>query len=122
MLTGTLQLMILSINSISPGMITVVLMAMVITVIRQLLHSMYAQPDYIDDHYYSEYSYIVDDISDLQNPELVQAVEVSPTPKDYDVLKPFFSWDQADTINSTLSVSTQYARGSVSDNLLQQPK
>jgi hypothetical protein len=80
--------------------------------------TVYAELEYFD-------SAVVDDILDAWNPELVQTiyevqvVKVSPTPKDYDLLKPFFAWAPADTIKRTLSVTTQYARARVSDNLWQ---
>jgi hypothetical protein len=60
---------------------------------------------------------------DAHNPDMVnqiydiKALEASTTPLDYELLKPFFSWDPADTITHTLSVTTQYARGRVSANL-----
>jgi hypothetical protein len=49
----------------------------------------------------------------------VQALEASPTPQYYELLKPFFAWAPADTIKRSLSVTTQYARGRVSDSLWQ---
>jgi hypothetical protein len=70
--------------------------------------TVYAEPEYFDVHEYPDYSDVVDNILDAHNPELVQtvyeaqAVEAFPTPKDYDLLKPFFAWAPANTIKRTL--------------------
>jgi hypothetical protein len=74
-------------------------------------------------HEYSDYFDVVDDIMDSRNPDVVNqiyevpAFEASPTIQDYELLKPFFTWAPADAIKRTLSVTTQYARVRVSDNL-----
>jgi hypothetical protein len=133
MLTGTLQPTIISfwfsLSSMMPVLmkfIIAILMTMVTTVIALLLHTLYRlNKEYFDVHEYPDYSDVVDNILDAHNPELVQtiyevqALEAPPAPKDYDLLKPFFTWAPADTIKRTLSVTTQYARGRVSDNLRQ---
>jgi hypothetical protein len=49
----------------------------------------------------------------------VQALAASPTPQYYVLLKPFLALAPADTIKCTLSVTTQYARGRVSEKLHQ---
>jgi hypothetical protein len=67
----------------------------------------------------------MDDIIDAHHPDLEQDVykvnelKVSPSPLDYDLLRPFFAWSPADTIKRTLSATTQYARGRVSDTIRQ---
>jgi hypothetical protein len=55
----------------------------------------------------------------LANLYQVHAVESYPTPRDYELLEPLFAWAPADTIKRTLTVTTQYARGRVSDTICQ---
>jgi hypothetical protein len=59
------------------------------------------------------------------NPSLVEDIylvnnfDVRSSPQDYNLLRPFFAWAPADTIQKTLGVSTQYTRGRVSGTLRQ---
>jgi hypothetical protein len=46
-------------------------------------------------------------------------VESSPSLREYALLKPQFAWTPADTINRALTITTQYARGRVSDTIRQ---
>ena len=68
---------------------------------------------------------MIGDILDAHHPAVFQsiyqghAVESSPSPRDYELLKPLFAWAPADTIKRTLTVTTQYARGRVSDTICQ---
>ena len=49
----------------------------------------------------------------------VHSVESKPSKRDYELLRPFFAWAPADTIRRTIAVTTQYARGRVSDTIRQ---
>jgi hypothetical protein len=49
----------------------------------------------------------------------VNILDVRNSPQDYNLLRPFFAWAPADTIQKTLGVTTQYAQGRVSDTLRQ---
>jgi hypothetical protein len=72
-------------------------------------------PEYFDVNEYPDYSDVIDDRLDAHHPAVfaniyqAHAVESSPTPRDYDLLKPLFAWAPADTITRTLTVTTQYA-------------
>jgi hypothetical protein len=67
----------------------------------------------------------IDDIVDSLNPSIVEDIyqvnniDVRTSPQDYNLLRTFFAWAPADTIQKTLAVTTQYARGRVSDTLRQ---
>ena len=88
-------------------------------------HNMHHEPEFFDVYEYPDYVDVVDDIIDAHHPEVVHniyeihAVEASPTLQDYELLKPFFAWAPAETIKRTLSVTTQYARGRVSEDIRQ---
>jgi hypothetical protein len=43
----------------------------------------------------------------------------NPHQQDFNLLRPFFGWAPADTIQKTFGVTTQYARGRVSDTIKQ---
>jgi hypothetical protein len=67
----------------------------------------------------------VDNLMDMVHPKLVTDVygvhsaEVSKVPPKFKLLTPLFGWAPADTIKRTFDVTTQYARGRVSDTLKQ---
>lgn len=88
-------------------------------------HTIHGEPEFFDVYEYPDYVDVVDDLIDANHPEVVHdiyeihAVEASPTLQDYELLKPFFAWAPADTIKRTLSVTTQYARGRVSEDIRQ---
>ena len=88
-------------------------------------HTIHDEPEFFDVYEYPDYVDVIDDLIDSNQPEVVHdiyeihAVEASPTLQDYELLKPFFAWAPADTIKRTLSVTTQYARGRVSEDIRQ---
>jgi hypothetical protein len=67
----------------------------------------------------------VDNFFDALHPNEVQMVydintiTVSTKPPDFDLIRPLFGWAPSDTIKRTFAVTTQYARGRVSDTLKQ---
>jgi hypothetical protein len=67
----------------------------------------------------------VDDLMDAVHPELVDNIyginssEVAKVSPKLELLRPLFGWYPADTIKRTFKVTTQYARGWVSDTLKQ---
>jgi hypothetical protein len=88
-------------------------------------HLVQPEPEIFDVHEYLAYDDLTDDIVDALNPNVVQDIyqvnnlDIRASPKDYNLLRPFFAWAPADTIKKTLEVTTQYARGRVSDTLRQ---
>ena len=62
---------------------------------------------------------------DVVHPESVSDVydihltDVKQVKADFELLRPLFGWAPADTIKKTFAVTTQYARGRVSDTLKQ---
>ena len=76
----------------------------------------YENPDLID---------VIDDIIDSYQCEQVNdiyganAMVTKPHQQDFNLLRPFFGWAPADTIHKTFGVTTQYARGRVSDTIKQ---
>jgi hypothetical protein len=88
-------------------------------------YTTHPEPEYFDFHKYHDYSYVIDDLLDAHHPAeftniyQVHAVESSPTSRDYDILNTLLPWDPADTIRCTLTITTQYARGRVSNTILQ---
>jgi hypothetical protein len=67
----------------------------------------------------------VDDLLDTVHPKAVNGIygvhssEVSKVTPNYELLRPLFGWAPADTIKRTFYVTTQCARGRVSDTLKQ---
>jgi hypothetical protein len=67
----------------------------------------------------------VDDLMDAVHPELVNNIygisssEVAKVSPKFELLCPLFGWDPADTFKRMFKVTTQYARGRVSDALKQ---
>jgi len=66
----------------------------------------------------------VDDLIDFIHPTIVANTYVAPIATlenrpDFELLRPFFGWAPADTIKRTFAVTTQHARGRVSDTLKQ---
>jgi hypothetical protein len=88
-------------------------------------HLVQPEPEYFDVHEFLEFDDIIDDIVESLNTSLVEDIylvnnlDVRKSPQDYNLLRPFFAWAPADTIQKTLGVTTQYARGRVSDTLRQ---
>jgi hypothetical protein len=77
--------------------------------------------EFFDVHEFFAFDDIIDDIVDSLNPSIVEHIyqvnniDVRNSPQDYYLLRPFFAWAPADTIQKTLADTTQYARGRVSD-------
>ena len=80
-------------------------------------HMTHPEPEFFDVHEYPDYSDVIDDILDAHHPAVFQniyqihAVESSPTPRDYELLKPLFAWAPADTIKRTLTVCSTHVYG-----------
>jgi Reverse transcriptase (RNA-dependent DNA polymerase) len=83
------------------------------------------EEEFFDALSYVDIDEIVDDVIDLVNPEMVKNVfdinltDINKIKPDYELLRPLFGWAPADTIKKTFDVTTQYARGRVSDTLKQ---
>jgi hypothetical protein len=74
---------------------------------------------------YTDFSDIVDDVIDNVHLAVVCNVcdlnltDVAKVKPDFALLRPLFGWAPEDTIKKTFDVTTQYARGRVSDTLKQ---
>jgi hypothetical protein len=72
-----------------------------------------------------DYDDQVDDLLDTVHTEIFSDIygmhssEISKTTPNFNLLRPLFGWVPADTIKRTFGVTTQYARGRVSDNIKQ---
>jgi hypothetical protein len=84
----------------------------------------------LEEEFYDAYEFLdfddqVDDLLNTVHPDAVSDLygihssEVSNVTPNYELLRPLFGWAPADTIRRTFSVTTQYARGRVSDTLKQ---
>jgi hypothetical protein len=68
---------------------------------------------------------VIDDLFDAHHPAMFQniyqvhAPESSPTPRKCELLKPRFACSPADTIKRTLTFTTQYSQGLISDTIRQ---
>ena len=74
---------------------------------------------------YTDLEDFVDDLVDTLQPDIVRDVydvhsnELFPSKPNFELLRPLFGWAPADTIKRTFAVTTQFARGRVSDTLKQ---
>ncbi|MFA9289559.1 MAG: hypothetical protein ACEQSA_06845, partial [Weeksellaceae bacterium] len=59
-------------------------------------------------------SYHHDHVTDVYG---IHTIETKPTKTDFNLIRPYFGWAPAETIRRTFDVTTQYARGRVSDTL-----
>jgi hypothetical protein len=88
-------------------------------------HSACFEEEFYDACEFLDFEDQVDDLMDAVHPELVSDIygvnstEVSKVPPKFESLRPLFGWAPADNIKRTFDVSTQYARGQVSDTLRQ---
>ena len=88
-------------------------------------HTVLGELEYFDAYEYPDYHDLIDNILDYHHPAIVQAVydvntvESKPSKRDYELLRPFFAWAPSETIRRTIAVTTQYARGRVSDTIRQ---
>jgi hypothetical protein len=70
-----------------------------------------------------DYSDQVDELLDTVHPEIISDIygvhlsEISKATQNFDLLCPLFGWASSDTIKRTFGVTTQYARGRVSDTI-----
>jgi hypothetical protein len=84
-------------------------------------HSTIHDEDFFDAVMYTDFSDIIDDVIDNVHLAVVSNVydlylnDVSKVRPYFALLRPLFGWAPADTIKKTFDVTTQYARGSVSD-------
>jgi hypothetical protein len=78
-----------------------------------------------EEEFYEACEFQVDDLLDTVHPETLSGIygihssEVSKVAPNFDLLRPLFGWAPADTIKRTFGVTTQYAKGRVSDSLNQ---
>jgi hypothetical protein len=88
-------------------------------------HSTLPEEEFFDAIEYIDFDDLVDDLFDTIHPERVndiyeiQLTDVSKVKPNFELLRPLFGWAPADTIKRTFAVTTQYARGRVSDTLKQ---
>jgi hypothetical protein len=91
------------------------------------IHSRSTLPEeeFFDAIEYIDFDDLVDDLLDTVTPESVNDIydihltDVNPVQPNFELLRPLFGWAPADTIKRTFAVTTQYARGRVSDTLKQ---
>jgi hypothetical protein len=88
-------------------------------------HSTILEEELCDAVMYIDFSDIVDDVIDNVHPGVVSNVydlnltDVAKVKPDFALPCPLFGWAPADTIKKTFDVTTQYARGLVSETLKQ---
>jgi hypothetical protein len=88
-------------------------------------HSTCFEEEFYDACEFLDFEDQVDDLMDPVHPELVSDIyglhstEVSKVPPKFALLHPLFGWAPSNTIQRTFDVTTQYARGLVSDMLEQ---
>jgi hypothetical protein len=88
-------------------------------------HSTIPEEEFFDDVMYTDFSDIVDDVIDNVHPGVVSNVydvnltDIAKVKPDFALLCTLFGWAPADTIKKTFDVTTNYARGRVSDTLKQ---
>jgi hypothetical protein len=86
-------------------------------------HNLLDEEEFFDSMECVDYDDLVDDFIDAHNPTVVDniynvtAAKVMSQPPNFELLRPLFGWAPTDTIKRTFNVTTQYARGSVSDTL-----
>jgi hypothetical protein len=88
-------------------------------------HTFHGESEFFDAYESPDYEDLIDDILDSFNPDVVNGIyevhvmESNPSKRDYNLLRPFFAWAPAETIRKTIGVTTQYARGRVSETIRQ---
>jgi hypothetical protein len=88
-------------------------------------HTSHGESEFFDAYESPDYEDLIDDMLDSINPEVVNniyevyALESLPSKRDYNLLRPFFAWAPAETVRKTIGVTTQYARGRVSETIRQ---
>jgi hypothetical protein len=88
-------------------------------------HDITMEEELLDAMEYLDVPDIVDDIIDsiypnsVRNTYAVHLNNVKPAPPNFELLRPLFGWTPADTVKRTFELTTQFARGRVSDTLKQ---
>jgi hypothetical protein len=88
-------------------------------------HHTCLEEEFYDAREFIDFNEQVDDLLDTIHSEVVSDIygvhstEVSKVDPNFDLLRPLFGWAPADTIKRTFAVTTQYARGRVSDTIKQ---
>jgi hypothetical protein len=88
-------------------------------------HKLLDEEEFIDSMECIDYNDLVDDLMDAHNPTFVDniynvtAAKVMSQPPNFELLRPLFGRAPTVTIKLTFDVTTQYARGRVSDTLKQ---
>jgi hypothetical protein len=88
-------------------------------------HSTLPEEEFFDTKECFNFDDLVDDIIDELHPKLVCDIyginvsDVTQVKPNFELLRPLFGWAPANTIKRTFAVTTQYARGRVSDTLKQ---
>jgi hypothetical protein len=88
-------------------------------------HTIVLEEEFFDAKEYVDFDDLVDDFMDLLHPEYVSVVynvnltDVVKVNPNFELLLPLFGWAPIETIQRTFDVTTQFARGRVSDTLKQ---
>jgi hypothetical protein len=88
-------------------------------------HTTISEEEFFDAIEFIDFDDLVDNLMDDVHPDVVNDVydinnvDVSQVKPNFELLRPLFGWAPADTIKRTFAVTTQYARGRVSDTLKQ---
>jgi hypothetical protein len=88
-------------------------------------HTTLPDAEFFDAMEYIEFDDFVEDLIDVVNPEgfhdvyVVNDTDIKQVKPNFELLRPLFGWTPAETIKKTFEVTTQYARGRVSDTLKQ---
>jgi hypothetical protein len=88
-------------------------------------HGTFPEEAFFDKVECFDFDDLIDDLIDEVHPKLVSDIygtngtEVTPVKPNFEILRPLFEWAPADTIKQTFAVTTQFARGRVSDTLKQ---
>ncbi len=80
------------------------------------IHDVVNDPTMMDT---ADYDELVDDFLDTVGKHNCFTISQANVKPDFQLLRPLFGWFPADTIQRTFDVTTQFARGRVSDNLKQ---
>ncbi|MFA9289401.1 MAG: reverse transcriptase domain-containing protein, partial [Weeksellaceae bacterium] len=89
-------------------------------------HSILPEEEFFDAIEHIPFDDLVDDLMDAAYPESVSDVydihltDIKQVKPNFELLRPLFGWAPADTIKKTFDVTTQFARGRVTDTRLKQ--
>ena len=89
------------------------------------VHNLIAEDEFFDADEFIIVEDIVDDVLGTLHPDSISSTyevninNLTPVKHNFELLRPLFGWTPADTIKRTFAVTTQYARGRVSDTLKQ---